>query len=84
MTLAEYGTSPWLFEPTDPAVSGHKTKEIKMSSENKSSQESIRANTDKMTKEARLNESRVKIGKNGRVVVEGRNPSVPSKDKGGK
>lgn len=55
-----------------------------MSSENKSSQESIRANTDKMTKEARLNESRVKIGKNGRVVVEGRNPSVPSKDKGGK
>ena len=67
-----------------PGGTGNKTKEIKMSSENKSSQESIRANTEKMTKEARLDESRVKIGKNGRVVVEGRNPSIPLKDKKGR
>lgn len=52
-----------------------------MSSNDRESQESIRANTEKMTKEAGLDESRVKIGKHGRVVVIERNPSISIRDK---
>ena len=79
MTLAEYGTSPWLFEPTDPAESGHKTKEIKMSSEDATSQKKISETVSLMRKEAKNEKGETKVGKSGRVVTIERNPSVPSK-----
>ena len=54
-----------------------------MSSENRESQESIQRNSQKMMEDAHLKKSHTEIGRSGRVASIQRNPSIPSKDKGG-
>ncbi|MDA8150675.1 MAG: hypothetical protein M0041_06085 [Nitrospiraceae bacterium] len=55
-----------------------------MSSNSRKSQEEISKTADLMRREAGNEKGETKIGKSGRVVTIERNPSVPSKDKGGK